>query len=125
VTGAGHPDPGRTGQGNTGQKHDVLTLSVGRLGDTALIVVSGELDLYSCDRLTDAVTATLETEVRAIEVDAAGVRFADSAGLRALLVARADAANHGASLRLTAVSAQLDRLLSLTGLHDVFLGGSL
>ena len=112
-------DSGHGGPGN-----DVLTLSVRRQRDTAQIVLSGELDLHSSERLTTAVTAALETEPRAIELDAGGLRFADSAGLRAMLLARAEAAERGVTLRLTAVSPQLDRLLSMTGLQEVFVGGS-
>jgi anti-anti-sigma factor len=101
---------------------DVLTLSVERRGTTALVVMSGELDLHSCERLTDAVARTLDTAPRAVEIDAGAVGFADSAGLRALLLARADAERHGATLRLTAVSPQLDRVLSLTGLQEFLVG---
>jgi anti-sigma B factor antagonist len=104
---------------------DVLTLSVRRRGDTAVITMSGELDLHSSDRLTGAVADALATEPRAVEVDAGGIHFADSAGLRALLLARANAVSHSATLRLTAMSAQLSRLLSMTGLQEILTGGSL
>ena len=99
---------------------DPLTISVGHLGDTARVEVAGELDLHTSERLTEAVHEALETAPRVIEIDAAGLTFADSAGLRALLVARDDAEAGGATLRLTAVSDTLDRLLEMTGLREVF-----
>jgi anti-anti-sigma factor len=96
-----------------------LTVSVGRQGDTARLTLAGELDLHTAERLARAVEQVLETAPEAIEVDAAGLTFADSAGLRALLIARDDAEQRGASLRLSALSEPLDRLLAITGLHGV------
>jgi anti-anti-sigma factor len=56
------------------------------------------------------------------EIDAAGLTFADSAGLRALLVAHSDAGQRGVTLRLSRVSEQLDRLLEMTGLRETLVG---
>ncbi len=54
-----------------------------------------------------------------IEIDASGLTFADSAGLRAFLVSRKDAEAAGVELRVTQVSEPLDRVLEMTGLRDV------
>jgi anti-sigma B factor antagonist len=103
---------------------DPLSITVDRRGDTALLAVAGELDLHTSDQLTQAVGHALDTAPAAVELDASGLSFADSAGLRALLVARDDAQRRGATLRLTAVSEPLDRLLEMTGLRDVLIAGA-
>jgi anti-sigma B factor antagonist len=86
---------------------------------TALIALSGELDLHSSGELGTAVADVLAQSPTAIEIDAVGLSFADSAGLRALLVARNDASDHGVALRVIRVSDPLGRLLEMTGLREI------
>ena len=84
----------------------------------AIIELSGELDLHSSPQLGAAVEDALGRDATAVEIDAATLSFADSAGLRALLLARNDADERGATLRLTRVSEPLRRLLEMTGLRE-------
>jgi anti-anti-sigma factor len=88
-------------------------------GSTALLELDGELDLYASPRLTSTVDELLESSPAVIEIDASGLTFADSAGLRAFLVSRKDAEAAGVELRVTKVSEPLDRVLEMTGLRDV------
>lgn len=84
----------------------------------AIIELSGELDLHSSPQLSAAVGDVLGRRATAVEIDAATLSFADSAGLRALLLARSDADEHGVPLRVSRVSEQLGRLLEMTGLRE-------
>jgi len=86
---------------------------------TVVIVVEGELDLHASPKLTSVVERMLSEKPHAVEIDAAGLTFADSAGLRALLLARNDAEQRGTVLRLIRVSEPLDRLLEMTGLREI------
>jgi anti-anti-sigma factor len=96
-----------------------ITVSTRWDDKTALIALSGELDLHSSGELGIAVADVLAQSPTAIEIDAHGLSFADSAGLRALLVARNDASERGVGLRLTRVSDPLGRLLEMTGLREI------
>jgi len=93
-----------------------------REGPKAIIELSGELDLHSSPQLSAMVDDLLAESPSVVEIDAAGLTFADSAGLRALLVAHSDAGQRGVTLRLSRVSDQLDRLLEMTGLRETLLG---
>jgi anti-sigma B factor antagonist len=84
----------------------------------AIIELSGELDLHSSPQLATAVEDALGRSATAVEIDAATLSFADSAGLRALLLARNDADERGVPLKLTRVSEPLRRLLEMTGLRQ-------
>jgi anti-sigma B factor antagonist len=84
----------------------------------AIIELSGELDLHSSPQLGSAVEDALGRSATAVEIDAATLSFADSAGLRALLLARSDADERGVPLKLTRVSEPLRRLLEMTGLRE-------
>ncbi|MET0145653.1 MAG: STAS domain-containing protein [Ilumatobacteraceae bacterium] len=93
-----------------------LTCAVLLRDHVAAIAVSGELDLASVARFRDVITSVLDIHgISALEVDASGVRFVDSMGLRSILLSRADAMIAGASWRLVAASPALDRLLDLAG----------
>lgn len=96
-----------------------LVISTRWEGSTAKLELDGELDLYSSPRLTSAVDELLESTPAAIEIDAGGLTFADSAGLRAFLVSRKDAEAASVELRVTKVSEPLDRVLEMTGLREV------
>lgn len=96
-----------------------MTITTRQDGDTALVTIEGELDLHSSAALSSAIAAVLEQPVKAIAIDAGGLTFADSAGLRALLMAHNDAGGRGLAFRISQVSEPLDRLLEMTGLRDV------
>lgn len=86
------------------QPDDALTIATRRDGDTAVVILSGELDMHSSERLSTALATVLDGLPQAVEVDASGLSFTDSAGLRALLVARDEAEAKDVSLRLAQVS---------------------
>ena len=99
--------------------HETITITIRVDGDAALVEVSGELDLHAAGDLTRAIAPVLDASPSTIGIDARGLTFADSAGLRALLQARADAEQRGITLRLTHLSEALDRLLEITGLRAI------
>ena len=86
---------------------------------TAVIQLAGELDLHSAGEFGTAIDEVLAESPAAIDIDAQGLSFADSAGLRALLLARNDASERGITLRVTRVSEPLGRLLEMTGLREI------
>lgn len=100
------------------QPDDALTITTRRDGDTTVVILSGELDMHSSEQLSSAVAMVLDGLPHEIEVDARGLSFTDSAGLRALLIARDDAEAKNVALRLAHVSDHLDRLLDITGLRE-------
>lgn len=106
-----------------GEPQEALVIATRREGGKAIVELQGELDLYGSPRLIAAVGEALEGKPEAVEVDAGGLTFADSAGLRAFLIARKDADDGGATFALTRVSEPLDRVLEMTGLREA-LGAS-
>lgn len=83
------------------------------------ITLSGELDLAGAPRVRQAVDDALGRDRRHIAVDAAGLSFIDSTGLVALLNAREEVTAAGGSLRLTAASPAVTRVLEMAGLDDL------
>lgn len=79
----------------------------------------GEVDLAVKDDLIERVRASL-TDAKRVELDFAEVSFIDSSGLGALVLLRKEANGDGKELVLVNLSPAVDRLLEITGLHDVF-----
>ncbi|GGQ28535.1 anti-anti-sigma factor [Actinomadura coerulea] len=97
----------------------VATLS----GTRALrIEIEGDLDFSTADGLVATVRTQMEDnpDVRDLELACGGMGVCDSAGLAALLMVRRRTSAAGVHLSLTGRSAQLDRLLDITGtLHHL------
>jgi anti-sigma B factor antagonist len=96
-----------------------FSVSTRRDGSRGVVALVGELDLHTAGELTTAVSGLLRQKVSRVEVDAGGLSFADSAGLRAVLMARAAAEEAGATFGVTVVSASVERLIEITGLSDL------
>jgi anti-anti-sigma factor len=87
----------------------------------ARMVLSGEVDAVSADRLQKAVVEVLRHHrPRAIEMDLHEVSFLDSAGLRGLVLCTADAQQMDCQVRVTHAPPAVYRVLQLTGLLELF-----
>ncbi|MGH9227435.1 MAG: STAS domain-containing protein [Acidimicrobiales bacterium] len=98
-----------------------FSVSARREGARGVIALVGELDLHTAGELTTVVSGLLEQNVTRVEVDAGGLSFADSAGLRAVLMARAAAEEAGASFGVTVASDSVERLIEITGLSELLI----
>ncbi|MCX5015281.1 STAS domain-containing protein [Streptomyces sp. NBC_00555] len=81
---------------------------------SAHVTVSGEVDLHDAGDLRGALLTAVTTYRGAITVDLHQVTFCDCAGLNALLSARNTAEQAHRSLRVTATSHTVERLLQIT-----------
>jgi anti-sigma B factor antagonist len=88
--------------------------------DTGVVVLSldGQLDIDSAPRLRAALDDLRTRSEHRIVVDLAQLRFCDSIGLSALLVAARVCAEQGGFLRLANPSAFLQRIFSVVGIAD-------
>jgi anti-anti-sigma factor len=81
--------------------------------------VTGEIDIATCERLRDAIEPHLGRGQRVV-LDLSGVRFMDSSCLKVLLQAHTTLTGDGGSLILRNPSDVAQRLLSLSGLNELF-----
>ena len=94
---------------------EVLLVSSTRDGTRTVVRLEGELDLHGTERLAAEVQRAIATS-EVVEIDAEHLTFADSAGLRAVLLARASAEEGGVTLRVIKVSAPVGRVIEIAGL---------
>jgi anti-sigma B factor antagonist len=97
-----------------------LEIQTRREDGWTILVVGGELDLYTAPRLRDQVLGTVDDGVDRIAIDLSGVGFIDSTGLGILVACLKRVRERDGRLVLIAPEASpLRRLLSLTGLQQV------
>lgn len=92
--------------------------------DRAVLTFSGELDVYVAHRFRDALIELAEAGTVHLDLDLEGVTFLDSHGLSVLLHARKRLVRQGGSVRVVALSPQVERVLETTGTRAMLLAGS-
>jgi anti-anti-sigma factor len=94
---------------------DRFAVSLGESGwGTTVVTVRGELDLATADRLWLELEPLLVPHA-VVVLDATGITFLDSSGLRVLLQAGKRAVADAAAFRLVAPQAAVQRVLELSG----------
>ncbi|WP_246158780.1 STAS domain-containing protein [Catellatospora sichuanensis] len=100
--------------------------NVGVQGDdpsSAVVAVSGEVDLAVRDDLLDTLHATIHTPgVTKVVVDLSQVSFLDSTGLHVLLTARASALGSGIDFTVAGATGIVQRVLTITGVLKLLTG---
>lgn len=81
----------------------------------ARVTIQGELDLDRADEVASQLSDLPAQGATAVLVDASGLSFIDSSGLRALLSAREQLEEAGATLQLINLSPAVERVLDMTG----------
>ena len=83
-----------------------------------MLTLSGEADLTTVAELTEALTAQLAVGARHLTVDLSRLRFADSAVIRALVLADRTLKQRGGGLVLAYPQPVVARVLSLLGVDQ-------
>lgn len=100
---------------------DGLAISSRIDGPRAVVRLRGDLDMSAAVRLDEQLDGMLQSSARSLEIDAGGLQFIDSAGLRSVLQARAEAQARAMEFRVTAVSPAVERVIDLAGLREILL----
>jgi anti-anti-sigma factor len=88
-----------------------------RTGTT--IILEGEFDMHGTARFWAFFSEAIAASPISITLNAAGLTFIDSSGLKALLHARAAATDAGVAFRVTEPSPELRRVAEMTGIDDL------
>ncbi|MEU0937700.1 MULTISPECIES: STAS domain-containing protein [unclassified Embleya] len=97
-----------------------FTVTTVLAASSAVITVSGEIDVDAVPELEFALDRCLDQRSGVIRLDLGAVRFCDCAGLSALLRARLRAYGLGSTLLLHDVPPAVARLLTLTETDELF-----
>jgi len=90
------------------------------VGGVAVLDVAGELDLYTSPKLKDALDALLGGGHVWLIVNLSETSYMDSTALRILTAVRQRTHAAGGNLGLVYAQPSIDRLMTITGLKDLF-----
>jgi anti-sigma B factor antagonist len=109
----------RRGEGARAGDDLVSVADVRRSDGRATISLCGEVDALVEQTIVDCIRQTaVLPDLAAIEVDATGITFIDSSGLRALLVGREVALSHGVEFEVRiAANSFIARVFTIAGLE--------
>jgi anti-anti-sigma factor len=89
-----------------------------------VIVLAGEADLTCAERLGALITGQLAGGTRQLTIDVSGLRFADSASIRTLVLAARTLTERGGSLVLLDPQKSVARVLALLGADQMITIGT-
>lgn len=97
-----------------------LKMATRSAGEWAILDVEGEVDIYTAPSLRDQVSGLVDEDRNRIVVNLLGVGFMDSSGLGALVAALKRVKERDGDLRVVCDEGPVRRVLSITGLQQVF-----
>lgn len=86
----------------------------------SVLVVTGELDVYTAPRLREAILKLVADDKRSLVLDLAGVDFLDSTGLGVLVGALKRMKSLDGDLALVGLQARVMKVFEITNLQRVF-----
>jgi anti-sigma B factor antagonist len=97
-----------------------LSLETRTEGDRTVVVVGGEIDVYTAPKLREQLIDLVSAGQYHIVVDMEGVEFLDSTGLGVLVGGLKRVRAHDGSLRLVCTQERILKIFRITGLTKVF-----
>ena len=97
-----------------------LTLSTREEGDRTVVVVGGEIDVYTAPKLREQLVDLVNAGRYNLVIDMEGVDFLDSTGLGVLVGGLKRVRAHDGSLRLVCTQERILKIFRITGLTKVF-----
>lgn len=97
----------------------MLQTSVAAGESGPVVMLSGEADISSAGQLSDLLTAQLSGGAQQLMVDVSGLSFADSASVRALVLAAKALRERGGTLVIARPQLAVARLLELMGVDEL------
>ena len=99
---------------------DTRTLAATRASAPTLVHLSGDIDIFTTDRLRQRLISTLDRSADLLALDLSRVTFCSAGGLGVIIGVQSRAKARGITLVLTGVPPRVARLLRITGLDHRF-----
>ena len=87
--------------------------------NSTIVAVSGNVDALTAPELAKAIVDQISEGHVNLVVNLIGVEFMSSAGLRTLLGAVKEARSQGGDLRITSTNPGIDKVLKMSGFHNI------
>ncbi|HRU06181.1 MAG TPA: STAS domain-containing protein [Candidatus Brocadiia bacterium] len=99
-----------------------MNVETAMTGQDLLVKAAGRIDSETAPRFEEQLAPRL-AEARSVVIDAAGVEYLSSAGVRAVLRAALKMTAQKGTLKLRGVRREVAKVLALAGLEELIEGG--
>src|ERR1700680_1696833 len=89
-------------------------------GDSYVVDLNGEIDVYTSPKVKDAVTDLIDRGVYNLVINLENVRYIDSTGLGVLIGGLKRVREHGGTVSLVCTNPQIRKIFDITGLVKIF-----
>jgi anti-anti-sigma factor len=96
-----------------------MDIVITHTGERSDIRVEGRIDSLTADRFQKAVLDEVGKGARTIRMDASGVSYISSMGLRALLICHKHLSSHGGSFKIDKISSQAMQIIFMAGMDVI------
>ncbi|GAA0311439.1 anti-sigma B factor antagonist [Gracilibacillus halotolerans] len=98
-----------------------MNLEIERLdnGETKILKVNGEVDVYTAPQLKEALVPLTKQEGAKVIVDLENVTYMDSTGLGVFIGALKSTKEYNSEMRLVSMHDRVRRLFEITGLDSI------
>lgn len=97
-----------------------VQLNLRRVDSIAVLDVTGELDIYTSPKLRSAIQELLTGGTARVVVNLLNTSYLDSTALSVLTSALKQARDAGGTVALVYNQPQIEKIFTITGLHEVF-----
>lgn len=96
-----------------------LLIDIREEGNKSIVILSGEIDVYTAPKLKEAILPLTEHEDCIVEVYFDNVNYMDSTGLGVFIGALKSTKEHNSRLSLVNLHERVLRLFKITGLSEI------
>jgi anti-sigma B factor antagonist len=89
-------------------------------GDTYVVDLNGEIDVYTSPKVKDAVGDLIDKGHYNLVINLEKVRYIDSTGLGVLIGGLKRVREHGGTVNLVCTNPQIKKIFDITGLVKIF-----
>ncbi|HEV2261111.1 MAG TPA: STAS domain-containing protein [Candidatus Rubrimentiphilum sp.] len=89
-------------------------------GDTYVVDLSGEIDVYTSPKVKDAIGELIDKGHYNLVINLENVRYIDSTGLGVLIGGLKRVREHGGTVNLVCTNPQIKKIFDITGLVKIF-----
>lgn len=99
---------------------DMFSVSTEHAGAVGIVVLAGEVDIYTAPRFKESMLELLDASVGKLVIDLSAVTFIDSTALGVLIGGLRRVHDAGGVMALVVATPAVERVLTITGLDRVF-----
>lgn len=98
-----------------------LSFSKEMIGDVVIISISGEVDIYTAQKLKNELYGAIDSNVKSLKIDCCDLNYIDSTGLGIFVGVLKKAKKNKKNIHIINSKENIRKLFTITGLDKLFI----